>query len=63
MIMKEIILKKPTTITFNNEKLRVKPLVIRTKIKAQNHGGARITVSQDYAKYEALIFILEGTKK
>ena len=55
---KQIEITKPSKIIFDSQEVNVKPFIIRAPIRSQNNGGARITISKDYADYEALIFII-----
>ncbi|GAG24722.1 unnamed protein product [marine sediment metagenome] len=53
----ETIKIKPTELSWDSQKIIIKPLYIKAPIKSQNNGGARISISQDYVDHEAIIFI------
>lgn len=44
-------------ILYGEEEIKVKPFVVKAPIKKLSNGGARISISQEYDGYEALVFI------
>jgi hypothetical protein len=55
---KRIEIKIPLKIIFGSEEVKVKHF-FRAPIKGQNNGGARISLSQEYAECEALVFVVD----